>query len=209
MTKITNSVLQIPLARRIDGFAKPLFLELQAKKKEVADIENTIKQAFTETAPFKDLRRMAMSYSPYAAAHSEITIDSSDCKTTFRIVTEVPDDEVAQKPAKPALLTPTYSPLRNVPEKTLNLMLSGNILTVDEKRDMISSLTSGIVPPSTNNSLMDQIIGFLEELRDFHPTVIDGRAPDSQDTVDDLMPVEEFSNFQIDAKDLLKKMLNK
>ena len=46
----------------------------------------------------------------------------------------------------------------------------------------------------------------LAELQDFKPTVTYGRAPDPQDSVDDLMPVNEFEAFQEDAAKLLKRI---
>jgi len=50
----------------------------------------------------------------------------------------------------------------------------------------------------------EKVAVFLEELRDFKPDVISGRAPDPQDDVDDLTPFYIFEAFQSDAADLLK-----
>jgi len=48
--------------------------------------------------------------------------------------------------------------------------------------------------------------GFLEELRDFRPTIHRSYRPDPQDHEDDLMPVGEFQMFQDDAALIGKKV---
>jgi hypothetical protein len=48
----------------------------------------------------------------------------------------------------------------------------------------------------------DALLGFIEEVRDFKPTIIIGRAHDPQNDVDDLMTLEEFASMRADAATL-------
>ena len=47
------------------------------------------------------------------------------------------------------------------------------------------------------------LTSFIEELRDFHPTIFRDTNPDPQDCTDDVMPLGEFQAFQADAADLI------
>ena len=49
----------------------------------------------------------------------------------------------------------------------------------------------------------DKQIGFIEEVRDYKPTVYRDQADDPQDRMDDTMPVGEFYAFQTDAEEIV------
>lgn len=55
------------------------------------------------------------------------------------------------------------------------------------------------------NNTTEALTAFIEEVRDFKPTVFSGRAPDPQDSLDDMMPLPEFEAFQEDAEALVGK----
>lgn len=55
------------------------------------------------------------------------------------------------------------------------------------------------------NGRYEELIGFLEEVRDFKPTVLSGKdTSDPQRDMDDMMPLGEFLVLQDDAKAMLK-----
>ena len=47
------------------------------------------------------------------------------------------------------------------------------------------------------------MVAFIEEVRDFRPDVISGRAHDPQDDLDDMMLVDQFYALQEDAEQII------